>query len=245
MLKAAFADSDVSITPGLGMVELILTGTGTVQGFGAASDVVGVVEDFAASPCGPGGASDSAQTRIVMHGDVLELHEAAMLCVTASGPQVTGTYRVEGQASTSHRRPAAADGVTPAQLTAAGWTCIPPHLAPTLLLCAPPGTSLPPLPGTPAFADRLPSDEFLVFELATGAFLGTELLLRPDIYQQGTPRARNSPAASSSTTRAIICGSATGSALTLPPDRSPAFVRALCLFSCRLLAPSWLICAYG
>ena len=100
MLKATFTDSDVSVTPGLGMVELILAGTGTVQGFGAATDVVGVVEDFAASPCGPGGASNSAQTRIVMHGGVLELHEAAMNCTTASGPQVNGTYRVDGQAST-------------------------------------------------------------------------------------------------------------------------------------------------
>jgi hypothetical protein len=100
MLKATFTDSDVSVTPGLGMVELILTGTGTVQGFGAATDVVGVVEDFAASPCGPGGASNSAQTRIVTHGGMLELSSAAMNCVTASGPQVTGTYRVDGQAST-------------------------------------------------------------------------------------------------------------------------------------------------
>ena len=100
MLHATFTDSAVSHTPGQGMVELILTGTGTVQGFGAATDVVGVVEDFSASPCGPGGASNSAQTRIVMHGGVLELHEAAMNCVTASGPQVNGTYRVDGQAST-------------------------------------------------------------------------------------------------------------------------------------------------
>ena len=100
MLKATFTDSDVSVTPGLGMVELILTGTGTVQGFGAATDVVGVVEDFAASPCGHGGASNSAQTRIVVHGGVLELHEAAMNCVTASGSQVTGTYHVDGRAST-------------------------------------------------------------------------------------------------------------------------------------------------
>ena len=99
-LEATFTDSRVSFTPGLGMVELILTGTGTVQGFGAATDVVGVVEDFAASPCGPGGASNSAQLRIATHGGVLELSSAAMNCVTASGPQVTGTYRVDGQAST-------------------------------------------------------------------------------------------------------------------------------------------------
>ena len=103
-LEATFTDSDVSVTHGLGMVQLILTGTGTVQGFGAATDVVGVVEDFAASPCGPGGASNSAQLRIVTHGDVLELSSAAMNCVTASGPQVTGTYRVDGQASTGDLR---------------------------------------------------------------------------------------------------------------------------------------------
>ena len=83
--------------------------------------------------------------------------------------------------------PAKADGVTPAQLEQAGWTCIRPHLDPTLLLCAPPGVGLPPLPGTPGFADRAPSYEFLVFEFATGAFLGTEHLLRPDIYAHGTP----------------------------------------------------------
>jgi len=62
-----------------------------------------------------------------------------------------------GGATLATAAPAAADDVTPAQLTAAGWTCIPPHLAPTLLLCAPPGTGLPPLPGMPTFADRLPS----------------------------------------------------------------------------------------
>ena len=99
-LEATFTDSDVTVTPGLGMVELILTGTGTVQGFGAATDVVGVVEDFAASPCGPGGASNSSQDRIAVHGGVLELSTTGMNCVTGSGPQVTGTWRVDGQAST-------------------------------------------------------------------------------------------------------------------------------------------------
>ena len=100
MLNATFTDTDVSVTPGAGMVELILTGTGTVQGFGAATDVVGVVEDFAASPCGPGGASNSSQQRIVLPSGVLETHGAGMNCVTASGSQVTGTWRVDGQAST-------------------------------------------------------------------------------------------------------------------------------------------------
>jgi hypothetical protein len=76
--------------------------------------------------------------------------------------------------------PAKADGPTPAQLTAAGWTCIQPRL-------------LPPLPGTPGFADRLPSYEFLVFSFATGSFLGTEHLLRPDIFEHGTPPCLQQP----------------------------------------------------
>jgi len=92
-----------------------------------------------------------------------------------------------GGATLATAGPAAADSVTPAQLTAAGWTCIHPLRAPALVLCAPPGTGLPPLPGSATFADRLPSYELLVFESATGAFLGTEHLLRPDIYQQGQP----------------------------------------------------------
>lgn len=99
-LEATFTASPVSVTPKLGMVELIVSGPGTVEGFGAATEVVGVVEDQAASPCGAGGASDSAEMRIVMQGGVLELHEVAKLCMTASGPRVTGTYRVDGQAST-------------------------------------------------------------------------------------------------------------------------------------------------
>jgi hypothetical protein len=83
--------------------------------------------------------------------------------------------------------PASSQSVTPAQLTRAGWTCIQPGLAPTLLLCFPPGVGLPPLPGTAGFAERLPSYELLVFDLGTGALLGTQHDLRPDIYEQGQP----------------------------------------------------------
>jgi len=99
-LEATFTNSDVSVTPGLGMTELLATGIGTVEGFGAATEVVGVILDTAVSPCGPGGASDSAQRRIVLTGGVLELSSDGMNCVTASGAQVTGTYRVDGRAST-------------------------------------------------------------------------------------------------------------------------------------------------
>ena len=61
------------------------------------------------------------------------------------------------------------------------------------MLSAPPGVGLPPLPGTPGFVNRAPSYEFLVFDFTTGAFLGTEHLLRPDIYQHGTPPCPQQP----------------------------------------------------
>lgn len=101
MLHATFTTSAVSVTPGLGMVELILTGTGTVQGFGAATEVVGLIEDRAVTPCGAGSYSDTAARRIVLTGGVLILHEAGMTCPTASGLQASATYRVDGQASTA------------------------------------------------------------------------------------------------------------------------------------------------
>ncbi len=99
-LEATFTVTPVSVTPNLGMVELILSGTGTVQGFGAATEVVGVILDHAVSPCGAGGASATASRRMVMNSGVLVLHESGMTCITASGPQATATYRVDGQAST-------------------------------------------------------------------------------------------------------------------------------------------------
>jgi len=100
-LQATFTTGPpVSVTPNLGMVELILSGTGTVEGFGAATEVVGLVEDRAVTPCGAGSYSDTVSRRVVVHGGVLVLHEAGMTCVTASGLQASGTYEVDGQAST-------------------------------------------------------------------------------------------------------------------------------------------------
>ena len=89
--------------------------------------------------------------------------------------------------------PSSAGGVTPDQLTQAGWTCIQPRADPGREICAPPGVGLPPLPGTPGFADRAPSYEFLVFEFPTGQFIGTQHLLRPDIYMHGTPPCPQQP----------------------------------------------------
>ena len=86
-----------------------------------------------------------------------------------------------------------AAGVSPDQLTQAGWTCIRPLVDPTREICAPPGQGLPPLPGTPGFADRGPSYELLVFRFATGDLIGVQHLLRPDIYVSGTPPCPQQP----------------------------------------------------
>src|SRR5690349_9078259 len=83
--------------------------------------------------------------------------------------------------------PSNAQGPDPGHLAQSGWTCIQPRIDPTKLLCAPPGLGLPPLPGTPGFADRGPSYEVLVFDYASSSFIGTQHLLRPDIYLNGTP----------------------------------------------------------
>lgn len=89
--------------------------------------------------------------------------------------------------------PAKAGGIATSRLSAAGWICIQPRIDPTLTLCAPPGVGLPPLVGTPGFEDRAPSYEVLVFENATGVFVGTQHLLRPDIYESGRPPCPQQP----------------------------------------------------
>jgi hypothetical protein len=86
-----------------------------------------------------------------------------------------------------------AGGVTPDQLMQAGWECRQPAGDPTRLVCAPPGQGLPPRPGTPEFADRSPSYHLRVFSFATGEFIGTQQLLHPDTYVNGTPACPTQP----------------------------------------------------
>ena len=77
---------------------------------------------------------------------------------------------------------ASANGLTAAQLQAQGWTCV---LVPVenLLHCRSPGSE--PLVAGPTQLD------FLVFDASGDAFLGTEHLIRFDLYHEqpcnGTP----------------------------------------------------------
>jgi len=54
-LQATFTTGPpVSVTPNLGMVELILSGTGTVEGFGAATEVAAWSRTARSHPAAPG-----------------------------------------------------------------------------------------------------------------------------------------------------------------------------------------------
>jgi hypothetical protein len=102
-LEASFTESAASITnriADLGTFQLINTGSGTVEGFGAATVVVGITQDRSVTPCGPGSWTNAATRRIVLEEGVLVLRELAIRCPTESGPDITGTYEVDGLSST-------------------------------------------------------------------------------------------------------------------------------------------------
>ncbi len=78
---------------------------------------------------------------------------------------------------------ASADGLTAAQLQAQGWTCILVGAPENLLHCRNPGSE--PLGAGPTELD------FLIFDASGATFLGTEHLIRSDLYHgqpcNGTP----------------------------------------------------------
>ncbi len=76
--------------------------------------------------------------------------------------------------------PAGAEGVTPAQLQARGWTCFVPPPFPDTIVCGNPAHGLPPVPPDP---DGGPSYNFLFFERSTGEFRGTIHMIRADVYR--------------------------------------------------------------
>jgi len=101
-LEASFTESAASITnriADLGTFQLINTGSGTVEGFGAATVVVGITQDRSVTPCGPGSWTNAATRRIVLEEGVLVLRELSIACPTPSGPVITGTYEVDGLSS--------------------------------------------------------------------------------------------------------------------------------------------------
>jgi hypothetical protein len=112
-LEATFTESTASITNrigDLGTFQLINTGAGTVEGFGAATVVVGITQDRSVTPCGTGSWTNAATRRIALEDGVLVVRELSVACPTPSGPTITGTYEVDGLSSTGIFAGARGDG---------------------------------------------------------------------------------------------------------------------------------------
>jgi len=101
--EATFDESTASVTnrvADLGVFQLINTGTGTVEGFGAATMTMSATQDRTVQPCGPGSSTNSTIRRIVVADGVLVLRVLAYVCQTPAGPMVDGTWTVDGDSST-------------------------------------------------------------------------------------------------------------------------------------------------
>lgn len=101
--EAAFNENTASVTnriADLGVFQLINTGTGTVEGFGAATLMLSVTQDRTVQPCGPGSWTNAGIRRIMLGDGVLVLRVLADVCQTSAGPKVTGDWTVDGDSST-------------------------------------------------------------------------------------------------------------------------------------------------
>lgn len=88
---------------------------------------------------------------------------------------------VESVTASESRITTQAAGVAPEDLAARGWDCRPSPLNPQVITCSPPNQVHPvSLPGPPPPVDRPETITLLVFD--NGAFTGTTLLIRSDLY---------------------------------------------------------------
>jgi hypothetical protein len=86
----------------LGILQAINSGTGTVEGFGDATEILAVSQERSLSPCGPGSRSNATIRRIVVAAGTLVLQGAGITCPTATPGEllVTNTFIVDGASST-------------------------------------------------------------------------------------------------------------------------------------------------
>ena len=80
--------------------QAVLTGTGTVKGYGVAREVVAVNQDRSVTPCGPESAADQSIRRILIDKGTLVLRLSGERCVTPAGTFLTSIYRIDGRSST-------------------------------------------------------------------------------------------------------------------------------------------------
>jgi len=101
--EATFTETNASITnriADLGILQLINTGTGNVDGYGSATSVIAVTQDRSVQPCGPGSWTNAGIRRIAVDAGVLVFRTVAYVCQTATGPKVSESWTVDGPAST-------------------------------------------------------------------------------------------------------------------------------------------------
>jgi hypothetical protein len=120
-LQASFNERTAQVTNALaqfGVLQIINTGTGTVQGFGPATMVLSITQDHDVTPCGPGSSTNAAIRRITLAQGVLVEEELAIACPTPSGGLIiTGTYQVDGRSSTGLFAGARGEGTLTAETT--------------------------------------------------------------------------------------------------------------------------------
>jgi hypothetical protein len=86
----------------LGILQAINGGTGTLEGFGDATEILAVSQDRSVNPCGPGSRSNATIRRIVVASGTLVLQGAGVTCPTGTPGEllVTNSFVVDGASST-------------------------------------------------------------------------------------------------------------------------------------------------
>lgn len=104
-LQASFTEGPpLSRTPDCAaeprICQAVLRGSGSVKGFGPATEIAGLSQDRAVTPCGTGSDSEVYTRRIETSDGVLALRASGVKCPTGLGFRVRARYRVDGAAST-------------------------------------------------------------------------------------------------------------------------------------------------
>ena len=103
-LEATFAETRVSLldrAADLGIRQVITSGTGSLEGYGAASELAAISQDHAVTPCGTGSSSSTILRRIVVPEGTLVIKTLAHRCPAGGGVIIaTGEYLVDGASST-------------------------------------------------------------------------------------------------------------------------------------------------
>jgi hypothetical protein len=102
-LLITFEETRVAIQepPGFGMRQVIVSGVGTFDGFGAATELAAVSQDLTVAPCGAGSNTSTILRRIVVpEQGTLILKSLAHRCPAPFGIHAVGAYEVDGASST-------------------------------------------------------------------------------------------------------------------------------------------------